>query len=62
MSDIYILWSNDYRYASEDRLRTHLKKDIRLRSGIKGDILKAQARRLIAAARKFIDKGSLRWT
>lgn len=61
MIDISILWSNDYRYASEDRLRAHLRKKVGLRTGIKGDILKANAVRLLNAAQTFVDKGSRLW-
>jgi HEPN domain len=61
VNEIYLLWSNDFRYASEDRLRAHLRKDARLRAQVKGDVLKASARRLIAYAREFVDRGYLLW-
>ncbi len=28
LADVYKLWSNEYRFASEDRLRAHLKSRI----------------------------------
>ena len=43
MNDICTLWANDFRFASEDRLRLHLRKNVVLRKGLKGDILKACA-------------------
>jgi len=51
------LWSNDYRYASEERLRSFLKKDAALRSGIKGDILKTLALHLMQSSQTVIDRG-----
>jgi len=60
LNDIYDLWSNEYRYASETRLRSHLKSQGRVR-GIKGDILKAQTLALLTASQRFMDKGVLQW-
>jgi hypothetical protein len=61
VNDIHLLWSNIYRFASEQRLRTHLKNQVNLRRGVKGDILKANALRLLNAAKRFIDKGIVLW-
>jgi len=60
LNDIYDLWSNDYRYASETRLRSHLKSQ-GLTRGIKGDVLKAKALALLTASQRFMDKGVLQW-
>ena len=60
VSDVFILWHNNYRYASEARLLTHLKR-MRLYRGAKGDLLKAKALQLLNAAQLFIDKGVLQW-
>jgi hypothetical protein len=60
VNEIFRLWANDYRFASEDRLRAHLKKITGDRK-IKGDFLKEQARRFLSSAQKFIDKGVLLW-
>ncbi len=57
-----ILWSNTYRFAGEDRVRAHLKNNPLLRKGIKGDILKGNARRLLETARQFMEKGTSLWT
>ena len=39
MNDVYNLWANDYRYASEARLRSELTAR-KLYCGVKGDVLK----------------------
>ena len=57
---IFKLWANNYRFASEERLRSYLKKLTRYQR-IKGDYLKEQARQFLSAAQKFIDKGVLLW-
>jgi hypothetical protein len=57
---IFQLWSNTYRFASEDRLRSHLKKMTGYRN-IKGDYLKEQARQFLNAAQRFMDKGVVQW-
>lgn len=57
---VFILWRNNYRFASEVRLRAHLKK-MKLYQGAKGDVLKAKAYDLLKAAQSFIDKGVLQW-
>jgi hypothetical protein len=57
---VFVLWRNNYRFASEVRLRAHLNK-MKLYQGVKGDVLKAKAHELLAAARQFIDKGVFQW-
>ncbi len=54
------LWSNNYRYASEGRLRSHLH-DMGLDRGIKGDYLKENLRQLLEASKRIIDRGILLW-
>lgn len=61
INDVYRLWSNDYRFASEDRLRTYLRKNLDRRRQVKGDLAKAFAFRLVNAAQKFVTKGQLLW-
>lgn len=58
---VYFLWANDYRFSSEDRLRAHLKKSASFRQGIRGDILKASAFRLINACETLIYRGAKLW-
>ena len=59
-NEIFRLWSNNYRFASEERLRSHLKR-ITSYQKIKGDYLKEQARRFLSSAQTFIDKGVMLW-
>jgi hypothetical protein len=60
VNDVFILWRNNYRFASEARLLAHLKK-MKLYKGVKGSVLKAKAYDLLKAAQRFIDKGVLQW-
>jgi hypothetical protein len=60
VNDIIQVWSNNYRFASEERLRSHLK-EITGYQKIKGDYLKEQARRFLNSAQRFIDKGVVLW-
>ncbi len=60
VNDIYRLWSNSYRFSSEERLRSHLKKVTSYRK-IKGDYLRVQARTLLNSAQRFIEKGVVQW-
>jgi len=59
-NEIFRLWANNYRFASEERLRSHLKR-ITSYQKIKGDYLKEQSRRFLNAAQTFIDKGVVLW-
>ena len=61
INEIVVLWSNDYRFASEERLRSHLRKNVAFRRITKGDLLKASARQLIEACQKFMDRGVFLW-
>lgn len=58
--EICLLWSNRYRFAPEELLRSHLKRRTQYRK-IKGDYLKAQARRLLDATDVLMRQGFLRW-
>jgi hypothetical protein len=60
VNEIYRLWANDYRFASEERLRSHLKKLTGYQK-IRGDYLKAQAGRFLNSAQRFIEKGVVQW-
>lgn len=59
-NEIFRLWANNYRFVSEERLRSHLKKITGYRK-IRGDYLKEQARRFLSSAQRFIDKGVMLW-
>ena len=60
VNEVFILWRNNYRFASEARLLAHLKK-MKLYQRAKGDLLKAKAYDILKAAQSFIDKGVLQW-
>ncbi len=53
-------WHNNYRYASEVRVRAHLKH-MKLYQKVKGDLLKANALKLLSAAQVVINKGLVSW-
>jgi len=59
-NDVFRLWANNYRFASEERLRSHLKR-ITGYKRIRGDYLKEQTRRFLGSAQKFIEKGVVLW-
>jgi HEPN domain-containing protein len=61
MNEVIILWHNNLRFASEDRLRTFLKKINRTR-GVRGDPLKKNALDLLNAAQRVINHGVALWT
>jgi hypothetical protein len=60
VNEIVKLWANNYRYASEERLRSHLKQ-ITSDRRIKGDYLREQARRFLSSAQNFINKRVILW-
>src|ERR1700730_7441413 len=49
VNQVFVLWRNDYRFASEARLRAHLKK-MKLYHRTKGDLVKAWAYDLVNSA------------
>jgi hypothetical protein len=60
VDDVYHLWSNDCRYASESRLRAELIRR-QLHQHIKGDVCKGCALKMLNAARLFLDRGVILW-
>ena len=60
VNEVFILWRNNYRFASEARLLAHLKQ-MKLYQRVKGDLLKAKAYDLLKAAQQFINRGILQW-
>jgi HEPN domain-containing protein len=58
--EIYRRWGNNYRFATEERVRAHLK-EITGYQKIKGDYLKEQARRFLRSAQRFVDMGVVQW-
>lgn len=61
VNDVHNLWANDYRYASESRLKSELTSRTLYR-GVKGDVLKARAYQLLNAAENLIERGAEIWT
>lgn len=60
VNEIIRLWANNYRFASEERLRSHIKK-VTIYKSIEGDYLKEQARQFLESTQKFFDKGVMLW-
>ena len=60
LGDVWSRWKNNYRYASDDRLRAELKT-LGLDRGIQGDCLKENSRRALSAAFKLFAVGVKRW-
>ncbi len=60
VNEVFLLWRNNYRFASEERLLAHLKK-MKLYHRAKGGVLKARAADLLEAAERFVAKGLLQW-
>ena len=60
MNEIVALWHNNLRFASEARLKAHLKERDRLQ-GVRGDPLKKNAADLIEAARLVVNRGMVLW-
>jgi hypothetical protein len=60
VNDVFVLWRNNYRFASESRLQAHLKK-MKLYQRAKGNLLKAKAFDLLKAAERFLEKGVFQW-
>ncbi len=60
LSDIWTRWKNNYRYASDERLRAEFKR-LELDRGIDGDFLKENSRLVDETALQLQVKGELRW-
>ena len=54
-------WNNTHRYRSEKQFQRFLKQ-IGADRGIRGDFVKENARRVVAAAEEFIETGVDSWT
>ncbi len=57
---VFIRWKNDYRFASEDRLKRHLKK-LRFDRGIRGNFVKENCRVVIDTADRILKVGVTKW-
>src|SRR5258708_1067229 len=60
LGDVWARWKNEYRYASDQRLLSDLKRR-GLTEGIKGDQLKESARIVVARALELINVGEATW-
>ena len=60
LSDIWARWKNNYRYASDARLKTEFKR-LELDRGIEGDFLKENSRLVIESALQLQAKGEDQW-
>jgi hypothetical protein len=60
VNEIVRVWNNNYRFASEDRLRSHLKQ-VTGYQRIKGDYLREISRRFLSSAQEFMNKGVVLW-
>ncbi len=55
------LWSNSYRFADESKVRSELNARGAY-TGIKGDVLHANSRKLVDAALEIVETGVVFWT
>jgi HEPN domain-containing protein len=60
LGEVWEWWKNNYRYASEDRLRAEFKKR-KLDRKIKGDFLKKNARIALENALTVVNQGAFKW-
>jgi hypothetical protein len=60
LGEVWARWKNNYRYASDSRLRTEIKR-LQLDRGIKGDALKENARVALENALTIVNKGTFQW-
>jgi HEPN domain-containing protein len=60
-NEVVRLWRNDLRFAAERHLRGWLN-DMGAYDRVKGDVLKANARKLLAAAQGIVNTGVYLWT
>lgn len=58
---VAVRWNNAHRYRSDSALLKYLKR-AKLYKGIRGDVLKENARRAINAAAELVTLGAKRWT
>ena len=60
LGDIWTRWKNNYRFASDDRLRSEFRK-LGHNRGIKGDFLKENSRIVVESAYQLRTLGEKRW-
>ncbi len=57
---VFRRWKNDFRFASDNRLRRRLKK-LHLDRGVRGDYLKTNCRNVLDSASRIVKIGVTRW-
>lgn len=60
LGDVWMRWKNNYRFASDDRMRTQFKR-LGHDRGIKGDFLKENSRIVVESAYQLRTLGERRW-
>lgn len=60
LGQVWSRWKNDYRYASEERLRSEFKS-LRFHRGVDGDFLSYNSRIVLDSALSIINIGALKW-
>ncbi len=60
LAEINKRWQNSYRFASNDEVRSSLKKS-RQDRGVKGDLVKYNSKKLYEAAKNFLKIGEQQW-
>ena len=60
LGDVWMRWKNNYRFASDDRMRVQFRK-LGHNRGIKGDFLKENSRIVVESAYQLRTLGERRW-
>ena len=60
LGDVWMRWKNNYRFASDDRMRAEFQK-LGHHRGIKGDFLKENSRIVVDSAYELWTLGEKRW-
>ncbi len=60
LGDVWMRWKNNYRFASDDRMRAQFKR-LGHDRGVKGDFLKENSRIVVESAYKLRTLGARRW-
>jgi hypothetical protein len=60
LGEVWARWKNNYRYATDARLRAEIKR-LQLDRGVKGDALRHSARTALDNALTVVNKGTAQW-
>jgi hypothetical protein len=60
LNEVVILWHNSLRFTCERSLKAHLRRIGRIQ-GVRGNPLKKNARDLLDAAQRLVDRGTVLW-